>query len=117
MGTVKKADRTILQKQATRLLRAFFRDNEISYKQLSRRIEELGWSEPERSISNKINRGTFSFQFVLLSMLAIGKKEISLPLPALTPEFRAELKRAGAHQRRRPYPGKRFRRPKRPAKE
>jgi hypothetical protein len=113
MGTVKKANRTVLQKLARRTLQRVLDDNNISRKELSRRFHELGWDEPDRSISNKIMRGTFSFQFVLLCMLALRQKEISLPMPPLTPELLGELKRDGAQQRRKPYPGKQWRRPKR----
>jgi hypothetical protein len=112
MGTVKKANRTVLQKLAKRTLQRFLDDHEISRKTLSRRLRELGWDEPERSISNKIMRGTFSFQFVLLCMMALGEKEISFPLPRLTPDLLTDLKRDGAQQRRKPYSGKQWRRPK-----
>jgi hypothetical protein len=117
MGTVKKANRTVLQKLAKRTLQRFLDDHDISRKYLSRRLHELGWEEPERSISNKIMRGTFSFQFVLLCMFSLDNKEISFPLPQLTPDLLAELKRDGARQRRKPYSGKQWRRPKKESGE
>lgn len=50
----------------------------ISYKGLARSLEKVGVAETERSIANKVSRGTFSFQFFLQCMHAIGVQWVNL---------------------------------------
>jgi DNA (cytosine-5)-methyltransferase 1 len=50
----------------------------IDYETLTNRLKEIGIDESYNSINTKINRGTFTFQFFLQCMQAIGVIEIRL---------------------------------------
>lgn len=51
----------------------------MGYKELSRALETLGIEESPKVLSNKINRGTFSFAFFLQCMRALGVRTVTLP--------------------------------------
>ncbi len=76
----------------------------VSYKELSRMLEEFGEMEPEKTLNNKINRGTFSFIFFIKCMYAIGRLENRLELSKLTPEIETKIRQAARKQRRRTFP-------------
>ena len=50
----------------------------ISYRALQERLESLGVSENYGGLTNKINRGTFSFSFFLQCMQAVGASAFTL---------------------------------------
>ncbi|RQQ36271.1 hypothetical protein DF111_33915 [Burkholderia stagnalis] len=50
----------------------------ISYKQLSRMLEELGIEESPDQINRKVNRKRFSAAFLLACLRAMGVETISL---------------------------------------
>lgn len=50
----------------------------VDYETLVKKLNELGVEENYNSINTKINRGTFTFQFFLQCMKAIGAGEIKL---------------------------------------
>ena len=52
----------------------------LTYQQLANRLKALGIDETERSIANKMSRGTFSFVFVLQCMKAIGAESVTIDL-------------------------------------
>ena len=54
-------------------------DKRMNFKQLSRALESIDVKEDSKVLSNKINRGTFSFIFFLQCMRAIGTQTIRLP--------------------------------------
>lgn len=62
--------RTLLKIELTR--------RDIKYRQLSEMLAAIGIHETERSIANKISRGTFSMAFFLQVMKAIGVRQIDL---------------------------------------
>jgi hypothetical protein len=66
------------REEAYRILKSELVRRKISYKELARSLEKIGVTETERSIANKISRGTFSFQFVLQCMRAIGVQWVNL---------------------------------------
>jgi hypothetical protein len=45
---------------------------------LAERLEKQGLRETEASIANKISRGTFSATFLLASLKAIEREQVSL---------------------------------------
>ncbi|MBB2998287.1 3-mercaptopyruvate sulfurtransferase SseA [Paraburkholderia tropica] len=51
----------------------------LSYKQLSRMLEELGISESPDQINRKVNRKRFSAAFLIACLCAMGVKKIELP--------------------------------------
>jgi len=64
--------------RARRLLKAELARADIGYRELAERLKKHGLKETEASIANKISRGTFSATFLLASLVAIGKDNISL---------------------------------------
>ena len=66
------------QAQAKGIIRAELKRRNLSYKDLSERLEAIGVAENERNISNKINRGTFSAVFLVQCLEAIGCRTVHL---------------------------------------
>jgi hypothetical protein len=104
MAAVPKAERTFWHKESTRLLRVALAAQRVSYKELSRMLEDFGETEPEKTLNNKINRGTYSFIFFIKCMYAIGRLENRLELSPLTAENKAKIRQAARKQRRRTFP-------------
>ena len=66
------------QREARRLLRAQMALADVDYKGLARALERVGLDENPKALSNKINRGTFSFVFFLQCMAALKVGEVKL---------------------------------------
>ena len=66
------------EERAKRYLKAELARADVGYRELAERLEKHGMKETEASIANKISRGTFSATFLLASLIAIGKNEVSL---------------------------------------
>lgn len=64
--------------EARRILRSELTRRDITYGRLVRMLEKIGVEETERSVSNKLSRGTFSFVFFLQCMRAIGADTVDL---------------------------------------
>jgi hypothetical protein len=73
------------QNDARRIVRVELVRRGLTYQQLAERLEALGVEETERSIANKMSRGTFSFVFVLQCMKAIGADSITVALDVEAP--------------------------------
>jgi hypothetical protein len=67
-------------RRARQILRAELTRDGVNYAELARRLQGLGVEETERSIPNKMSRGTFPFTFFLQCMQALGKKSVTLDL-------------------------------------
>jgi hypothetical protein len=65
------------ENEARRIIRAELVRRGLTYEELATRLLAIGVVETERSIANKMSRGTFSFVFALQCMRAIGAKSIS----------------------------------------
>ena len=63
---------------AKNMLKAELQLRGISYEQLVIKLQALGVDESYNSVNTKINRGSFSFIFVLQCLTAIGANEIRL---------------------------------------
>jgi hypothetical protein len=63
---------------AKNILKAELTRKGVDYETLATKLNELGIEENYNSINTKINRGSFTFQFFLQCMEAIGAKEIRL---------------------------------------
>lgn len=50
----------------------------VDYETLAKKLKEIGIEESYNSINTKINRGTFTFQFFLQCMKAIGVSDLRL---------------------------------------
>lgn len=66
--------------EARRVLRAELARREVGYKQLAILLNGIGVQETERSIANKMSRGSFSFAFFLQCMRALGKPSVHIDL-------------------------------------
>lgn len=64
--------------EAKLLLKAELARRGISYKVLVAKLEELGVTESEGAIANKISRGKFSMAFFMQCMNAIGVPTVSV---------------------------------------
>lgn len=63
---------------AKNILKAELTRKGVDYETLVKKLNELGVEENYNSINTKINRGTFTFQFFLQCMKAIGVSDIRL---------------------------------------
>ncbi len=54
------------------LLKAELARRDLSYAQLAEKLNDIGVTDSERNISNKISRGTFTAIFFVQCMQAIG---------------------------------------------
>jgi hypothetical protein len=66
------------QARAKQLLKAALKKEGVSYKQLAELLGEIGVSETESNIANKISRGGFSAVFLIQCLDAIGCKTFHL---------------------------------------
>ncbi|MCL4761230.1 MAG: hypothetical protein KJ018_05495 [Burkholderiales bacterium] len=88
MPTVKKLDRTFWHKEATGILRAEMGRRDMGYKELVHALGKMGIVENQKRLSNKVARGTFSFQFFLQCMYALGHRDdVRILLDPLPPEW------------------------------
>lgn len=66
-------------REARRVLKMELAAKDMSFKELSRALETVvNVKEEPKALSNKINRGTFSFIFFLQCMKALGVETIKL---------------------------------------
>lgn len=70
-------------KEARRILKSELARRDLTYKQLRKQLHEAGVAEEtERSIVNKVSRGTFSFAFFIMCMRVLGAEKVDIgPLP------------------------------------
>jgi hypothetical protein len=66
------------EERAKRFLKAELARADVGYRELAERLEKHGLKETEASIANKISRGTFSATFLLASLKAIERDQLSL---------------------------------------
>ena len=64
--------------RSKRYLKAELKRAGVGYAELARRLNEKGLSETEGSITVKINRGAFPAWFLLVTLEAIGCKQLRL---------------------------------------
>lgn len=60
------------------ILKAELKRRNVSYKQLSEKLAEMGIHESERNINNKISRGGFTAVFLVQCLVSIGCKNVVL---------------------------------------
>jgi hypothetical protein len=65
--------------EARRILQTELARKGLTYKGLVRLLEGIGIEENEKSVANRIGRGTFSFAFFLQCMRALEVKVLRLP--------------------------------------
>jgi oligoribonuclease NrnB/cAMP/cGMP phosphodiesterase (DHH superfamily) len=65
------------ENEARRIVKAELARRGFTYERLAKRLKTIGINETERSIANKMSRGTFSFVFFLQCMQAIGNRDVN----------------------------------------
>ncbi len=66
------------EERAKRFLKAELARADVGYRELAELLAKHGLKETEASIANKISRGTFSATFLLASLKAIEREQLSL---------------------------------------
>lgn len=64
--------------RAKNLLKAELKRKGVTYAQLAEKLGEVGVTENERNLNNKISRGGFSAAFLLQCLAAIGVSDVRL---------------------------------------
>jgi hypothetical protein len=64
--------------RAKNLLKAELKRRGVTYAQLAEKLAELGISETERNLNNKISRGGFTAAFLLQCLTAVGVEQLLL---------------------------------------
>ncbi len=64
------------EEKAANLLKAEIKRQGLTYAQLVEKLAEIGVSEDERNVRNKVSRGKFTAAFLLQCLSAIGSQEI-----------------------------------------
>jgi hypothetical protein len=64
--------------RASRYLKAELKRQGVTYDELARRLNEIGFNETKASIANKISRGAFTAAFFLASLKAIGTQSVRI---------------------------------------
>ena len=64
------------EQQAANLLKAELKRKGVTYAQLVERLANIGISEKEANVANKLSRGKFSAAFLLQCLSAIGVVEL-----------------------------------------
>ena len=66
------------QDRAKGILKAELKRRNVTYQQLSDRLEAMGIHETEKNIRNKLSRGGFSAAFFIQALLAAGCRLVRL---------------------------------------
>ena len=64
--------------RAKNLLKGELKRKGVTYAQLAEKLADLGISETERNLNNKISRGGFSAAFLLQCLSAVGASDLRL---------------------------------------
>ena len=71
-------EQTEWERKAANLLKAELKRQGVTYAQLVERLVDIGISEKEANIANKLSRGKFSAAFMLACLRAIGTVSLRL---------------------------------------
>ena len=66
------------ERRVQTMLKVEMTKRNLTYKQLSEKLAELGVVESEPNIRNKLSRGTFSAVFLIQCLTAIGAKTLDI---------------------------------------
>lgn len=66
------------ESRAKNLLKGELKRRGVTYAQLAEMLSQIGVSETERNLNNKISRGGFTAAFMLQCLAAIGATDIRL---------------------------------------
>ncbi len=71
-------DRNEWEEKAANLLKAEIKRRGLTYAQVVEKLAEIGVSEDERNLRNKLSRGKFTAAFMLQCLGAIGSQSLLL---------------------------------------
>ncbi|WP_439121921.1 DUF6471 domain-containing protein [Marivita sp.] len=71
-------DQNDWEKMAAGLLKAELKRKGVTYAQLVERLADIGISEKEVNVANKLSRGKFSAAFMLACLKAVGSSQLHL---------------------------------------
>ncbi len=71
-------EQTKWEAEASRILKAELKRKGVTYAQLVEKLSEIGISEKEANVANKLSRGKFSAAFMLGCLTAIGSSQLHL---------------------------------------
>lgn len=74
-------DRNEWEEKAANLLKAEIKRRGLTYVQVVEKLAEIGVSEDERNLRNKLSRGKFTAAFMLQCLSAIGITALRLEEP------------------------------------
>lgn len=99
---------TVLEREASELLRTVMRRRRFTYKLLSRALEGYGESLAPTTLSNRVGRGKFSMSFFVLCLYAMNLNDVRMALGGMAEDELAEVQRAAARRAKRapPPPGR-----------
>ena len=66
------------QERSTAFLKAKMKENGVTYAELVKRMDKLGFKETEASITMKLKRGAFAASFFLAALAAVGVHGIKI---------------------------------------
>jgi hypothetical protein len=69
------------ENEARGILKAELARRGITYATLAKRLQAIDVHETERSIANKMSRGSYSFVFFLQCLSALGLEETTITVP------------------------------------
>ncbi|TDK43868.1 DUF6471 domain-containing protein [Antarcticimicrobium luteum] len=72
------ATQTEWEAKAANLLKAELKRKGVTYAKLVEKLGEMGISEKEANIANKLSRGKFSAAFLLQCLSAVGSSQLHL---------------------------------------
>ena len=64
--------------RASNILKAELKRKGVTYAQLVERLADIGISEKEVNVANKLSRGKFSAAFMLACLKAVGSSQLHL---------------------------------------
>lgn len=76
-----KPETQAYEAKAKNLLKGELKRRGVTYASLAEKLAEIGVSETERNLNNKISRGGFTAAFMLQCLEAIGCKSIQILEP------------------------------------
>lgn len=71
-------DRNEWEEKAANLLKAEIKRRGLTYAQVVEKLAEIGVSEDERNLRNKLSRGKFTAAFMLQCLAAVGAMSLGL---------------------------------------
>ena len=77
--TVPIKPRDFYEARAKSLIKDLRESQDVSYKELARRLEGFGVHISDRVLINRINRGSYTFAFALMVLAALGQKTVEVP--------------------------------------